>query len=624
MSFINYNGIQLEYIQTEELIQESVPSQDGVDYLYTHFVISLNCYFNPQVTSYGVAPGPTQPPIRIPGVSPGFTDINIRHFLMQPQKVLVFNDVGFAPPIPTENLIISPLPLQDAPPGFFALVDANNGPHPISCTITRIDGIKTYHVKFVIETWLIECTRSLTDISNAGPALLSNRYVQSHDINEQHLLSKVTSGVAVFRTDILAETKLVADTARSFIFPPVSRGMKRTNIHINVVSSANTLEWSCQDDEVMYDLGETDARQGGSGIVKLDGRLTNQTMGMPHGTIPGIGTATMNNMMQVDIKAWGNKHSNNFTMFQYILLIGFQKTANLDPNKIRILQNASYIEDFTNRSVSVSLLYFVGASKGPDIAQGVATLALYPLAINALPDRNGINPSMPNGLGTRGTQSELLLSQNLKQACQFPDRPFASTCSPDSNTTEFNAGGCPAVQVTFSLILNPGYNHYSQATINAAYSHYKIDVTYPEQESRVQLPLTGVYGNLQGGTSGGTGIPPSDVGPITAEIIQLALPMSQKVVDWTAERLNAIPRIPQPAPTDGNYKLISSHITPAGFEMMADGQSVIFRVSGIYTYAAFSNQGAGDDLPIAAAPWMDFPLGLARINLEDYGDDIVA
>src|SRR5437870_12887516 len=46
-----YNNIPLQICRTNSFESEAVYSEDGADYLYTHFVLDLQCVFNPYATS---------------------------------------------------------------------------------------------------------------------------------------------------------------------------------------------------------------------------------------------------------------------------------------------------------------------------------------------------------------------------------------------------------------------------------------------------------------------------------------------------------------------------------------------------------------------------------------------
>jgi hypothetical protein len=80
-----------------------------------------------------------------------------------------------------------------------------------------------------------------------------------------------------------------------------------------------------------------------------------------------------------------------------------------------------------------------------------------------------------------------------------------------------------------------------------------------------------------------------------------------KMVTWTAERLGSMPDLPNPNVNDTNLVLMDTIIDPAAPELLQDGESHIFRVSGQYTYGMKKAQGSGDQLAMGTVPFTDIP-----------------
>ena len=48
---LTYNGVKLQICHFNDFRQRSVGSEDGADYLFTHFFINVTCIWNPNATA---------------------------------------------------------------------------------------------------------------------------------------------------------------------------------------------------------------------------------------------------------------------------------------------------------------------------------------------------------------------------------------------------------------------------------------------------------------------------------------------------------------------------------------------------------------------------------------------
>lgn len=70
----------------------------------------------------------------------------------------------------------------------------------------------------------------------------------------------------------------------------------------------------------------------------------------------------------------------------------------------------------------------------------------------------------------------------------------------------------------------------------------------------------------------------------TVSFVQLASQTQLLIVDWTCERANKKPTIPNPNIQDEDWVLMDEHIEPDMVDLDPDGITYIWRISGSYFY----------------------------------------
>lgn len=288
---IVYNDIDLGVVETFAFDCTAVYDDSGVDYLYTKFEIVVRAVVNGQVLvnnfganqngpvmsyefgaqdftigqgafrprpqvpvapqSYGVPPdgaGTIQAPasrlrdvMAKPNAAP-LTHVAVRHRLQTPRaKLYVFGGA------PTDNLATTRskiLMLESPSPGGY-VTDCKNGPVPKVLSVNQTYGdATTMMVDFAVETYVNES--GTNGVSLAG-ALLSNRFLQTHVIDDAGYTAVVTAGLAVFRTDFLYKFLESPDQRRSLIFIPIAPGFVRENIQVTGREDVTGIEYSFRD-----------------------------------------------------------------------------------------------------------------------------------------------------------------------------------------------------------------------------------------------------------------------------------------------------------------------------------------------------------------------------------------
>ena len=199
---LDYGPISLDVIKTNTIDRTPVMTDDGADLLYEKWEIEVEGIYNPETVSYAGSP-----PVAGCGNFPAETDAAIHWTLMQPRQVLVYTVNGVI-------LLHSP----SDPQGDLD-VDAYVGPQPVECAVKQIGSTKTWVVTFRIITWVRQCPQPMKY------PLISNRYEVAHQVDDSHMTTIVTSGVAVFASDALAATQnaagvsAIADSFRASACP---------------------------------------------------------------------------------------------------------------------------------------------------------------------------------------------------------------------------------------------------------------------------------------------------------------------------------------------------------------------------------------------------------------------
>lgn len=188
--------------------------------------------------------------VRVPNVAP-LTHQTIRHRLLTPRgKLWVFSGLG--------QEIGVPAPGTDAPPGtgFLlleaplpgAVTDCKNGPLPKSLAIyAAVGDSNTFLVDWGCECYFNEGT--LNSVASAG-MLLSNRFRQSHSVDEDGYTTVSVDGSAVFRTDAVYKAEENPDAFRSALFMPIPQGFTRVIDHVTGRDDVTGVDYAYKDKQV--------------------------------------------------------------------------------------------------------------------------------------------------------------------------------------------------------------------------------------------------------------------------------------------------------------------------------------------------------------------------------------
>jgi hypothetical protein len=461
MPKLTYNGVSIEVTKTLAFERKNVYTEEGTQYLYTHFHIAIQGVINPQATSYAnSSPGAMVPvPQKTPGVQASLTINAIGLALMTPCASLTYTTSsllagaggvgGGIGAVQNITMLQSPRLIPGGGGSAFS-VDSRSGPHPVAFNVIEFHSDKTFIVRYEVETWLNECN------STQRKSILANRWESDHQINEQFLTTRTIAGRATFDRQWLQSTAAqvgaplgtgigsltVPDDFRSTFFYPVPVNFQRKEIRVKQTEDGLACDYAVVDEEQAYNLSSANFPN----ITDLDGYYKySEKMGanwnLFTNPIPGTNTFKPGLTIDLHVQVWGSNKATRADLFKALLYVAANYTildtsGNFNPGDFG--RTASHLEAqifLRQRTATLDTGIYADSGRAIFGSTGISTFwaNLYYDSIAAggltLLSTNGnfINPSPPNDSGTRGTFVERLVAQSLSTICATPTA--ASTLS---------------------------------------------------------------------------------------------------------------------------------------------------------------------------------------------------
>lgn len=229
MAVLTYGGIVLQVLKTHHIGSEDVYDETGLDYLWTKYTFDVTGLVNLANTSYTTQPN-NPAPVATPGQPPFLTVANIRDTLSLPRQQLTYtdevgNEMVRSPadaPVPAaqfqpgggiqNNIVQPPVPLD---------CDCDGGPKPLRpAEVLAVHGAgKSVIVRFTVSTTVNDSIfwtgqGGLTVLGRAAPkppVILSNRWSLTESLDEAAFSTRIYSGRAVFRADLLRDLTITPD-----------------------------------------------------------------------------------------------------------------------------------------------------------------------------------------------------------------------------------------------------------------------------------------------------------------------------------------------------------------------------------------------------------------------------
>jgi hypothetical protein len=399
---LRYGNLSFEMERIYRWDHRAVFDETGQDFLYDHIVIGCQCVLNPLATRSNAVTGKA---LGAGGAGePGMTSLrDLRTYMMQPRLPLSVT-------IGRDEILASPTKV----PGVGPLVcDAKGGPQPLAFNVVQFFGVgRTLLCNFEIETWI-------NDFKGEGsPAILSNRWRVTHDIDELNYTTRTVAGRVVFRKDFISTPGFrgisYPDDFRARFNHPIPSGCKRDSVHVQQSADGTSVDYTFVDREQTLNLGRTNP------VLKIKGTLTN---GYSYQSITELPKVSVG----LTVEVWGRRTSTRKDLVNACIraaaAYGFDAGAGL-PNLYESLDwSVNIVEKYARLQVSVrvsgatTLIWHTVRSTGrsayspPESIAGVATI-----------DRDH-NPRPPEGDGSRGGLLLRMVSQELSKPGRVPERP---------------------------------------------------------------------------------------------------------------------------------------------------------------------------------------------------------
>lgn len=305
---LEYNGVVMDLFELTEYSRECVYSADGADLLYVKHRIGAVCTLaaggwpaglsldpakpnpgtidelngaarrqpnqlflqgvNPKFGTYPFPKKTPRPSNATALFSPGFwTDTEVRARLSIPRRKLKISAyhvdgkerVWLESPRPFPQ--IQEIKAGNAPPPIVpakdvTLTDAANGPIPLQVDVIDTAGEGTsLGVHFMIETCLVPVD------PEAERPLLSNRWQVTHTHDDDHYLTRITKGVAVFNGGIMRLAQQSPDWFLNQFVVPIPLGFIRKVPEVTASSDGLSVSYTITDTDphVMFDPGDSGA-----------------------------------------------------------------------------------------------------------------------------------------------------------------------------------------------------------------------------------------------------------------------------------------------------------------------------------------------------------------------------
>lgn len=399
INFVRYNDFELGIERVVRWEQRAVYDESGVDFLYNHITIGVQCVVSPAELATKTAEGAWAP----------VTIADLRSLLMIPRRDLLVR-------IGDYTVIQSPAERPNADRPF--QTDCKNGPQPLAFNVLHIIGPKTAICYYEIETWVNDCVDALT------PVLLSHRWEMAHEIDDRFYTTRTISGTAVFRSDFLLDDPIrgnrTPDNFRTYFNHPIPDNFKRDSVRVTASPDGLALRYQIRDVEQDVNLGINNP------VVKIQGSYR---FGLHS---PGGNYALFqygHTYVGLAIQVWGKRTSTKQQLInacvQAALAFKF-----CDPRVRASYFKSDWVVHLDKRYVELSMGAMIDGNTvsmisgafdaGAAIGGGFQFFNAFPEGIPGVADDASTNNPRPPTAGVRGTYVGRLALQALSQPCTAP------------------------------------------------------------------------------------------------------------------------------------------------------------------------------------------------------------
>jgi hypothetical protein len=441
---ITYRGLPMNVLRSKGYKCDVETDRTDTTRLWTHWTINADVYLNPGAIAFTAGRPPVSAAGATPPVMPATTHVAIRQYLEEPRGLLTVQSLGVT--------------LLTSPPSASYASDANNGPKITVHTISDIPGERLYQLSITIETWIREDPTPLL--------ILSNRWNETHDVNEQSLMTRIIDGEAILNAGELLKQTTPADALRNQLLPfTVRPNFQRIGLHVTLDGSGNKMYYRLIDVERVMNI------VAGRPAVRVEvedshwmwmgslGRAIGQTASGLAVSLPtsiaslwnpltwpsfilGPGAAAtqngLNNLpkffIRTHVRAWGTRKTDRPTLLSYALAIAIQRIYGPNGVQNNLLDTATaelivsqntqmYVDVQFTKSFSAADNFGVFGQGADTITTWFANMRKSMEVPNQLTNTDGPNPALAGDLGTRGTALQQIVTQAFEGFQSAPAAP---------------------------------------------------------------------------------------------------------------------------------------------------------------------------------------------------------
>lgn len=619
MAEASYNDIQFSMIHVVQFDQAAVYDPSSTDYIYTKVTVAFDAIFSldpSQPTDIATTEylDPSDPVAGDRNVAD--TDVRVRMALNTPRQRFLFQDGTVQEQ--TSLLDVwgnaAAITTQRALNNMDAQLDVKNGPWPHVISLKRFDGGASYHVSFVCVVFILECPGA----SATQQWVLSHRWTESLTLDKTFRATYSRTGRVIVST--LINTTSSADTVgRSITLIPLRNGFQRAKSEYTLSEDCLTLSYTVQDVQIH--------RATPAPALTAEGTYTESTGLVPEwrefrcrvrlvGAPGGDQQALLDTAFVVCASRVGSLAGTIYSWVTNadVLLnwLGYTVQPKVKNISSGILKRCSITQHLYENVVEVEL---EGQKKVPKTNNVGVPFNVRKFII--APTDSALSGQMPlpnlAGLQTdsrinQPTPQIYLLGAALGVPCKNLTQPPPS--SPTTTPGQMPTGPIPNVTIG-QVAAAAGPNAIiNLANIKGAelakfvdgqtetnrvdnsphtsgiYNDYFIRSYYRDRENIVASPNSTPSG-----------------GPEKTSICQWANPMTDLVVEWTANQVGDWPKVPSKESEDDNLVLIEAQVWPEAPGIQGDMTTLVYSISGQYVYAVIEQ----DELQMQSGivPWMD-------------------
>jgi hypothetical protein len=411
--------------------------------------------------------------------------------------------------------------------------DVNNGPKPRLCNVTSIVGASLMPIEFEIEISIVDC---------ASPqnytGVLNNRWAMSDQVDENWYTTRTITG----RLRV-ADVNINPQAVRALFIPPLQASFKRDSIEATTSIDGLTVDYKVVDKEQFASCPDPGTKWEGTHTLSTgDGSQT-------HG--------------EVSVWIEGPRDADKRKMIQVLAVICQQKLDLLN------------LDNFITQAAIVDYLHInrvemrVQVDQSGAIPNPIELLNLPSSSFGKIIELPGYDHNLsrvPSHFGT-ATVTGLFVSY-LQSACSSRHNiPNTTAASPEPEGSDERSDNPKTYSYNEPLPTDTEVaSHYSEEARIGVYTYYEMEVSYPQDQNTVALPIA-KSANVA-----------NDLYSPSLAIVRMAPPVMFREVTVTATRLGKPPLLPAARnvlqlPGNQQFHMLKAVPTFTTPQLTADGRT---------------------------------------------------